>query len=175
MAATVTSVEAIGMPPGSFQAAEYIHLLQVDAFSRGRLGFIDSPILPREDGSASFSMERWLRFRFQQPFTQVFDFKFWMPSLVVPPGWTVQYGTTTAYQMPTNGPSGIATGPVPTTKPLEPNCGGVPPLNGDEERYSDWIVLQATVNGDAPVGPILGFGPDNQPLPLQYRFDWTEI
>ena len=175
MATTVSCVESIGPPPGSSRAADFVHVLQDDAFSVGELGFTVSPILPRLDGGPSYSMERWLRFKFAQPFTQVFDFKFWMPDLDVRPGWTFSYGTTTSYQQPSNGPSAIATGPVPMTLPLEPNAGGVTPLNGDQERYSDWIVIQAIVNGDALVGPMQGFGADHAPKPLQYRFNWTEL
>ena len=174
MVATVSPIEYIGVPPGLPHATEFIHLLSADAYSTSVRSFTESPIYPRTDGGPVFSMERWLRFRFLQPFTQVFDFKFWMPDLIVPTGWTFQYGTTHTYQQPTNGPSTIATGPVPTTKPEEPNVGGVPPLDGDEERYSDWIVLQAVVDGDAPVGPMRGFI-GNDPQPLQYRFDWTEL
>lgn len=174
MASTVTAVEYIGPPPGLGRATEYIHLLGVDAYSTAVRSFADNPIFPREDGGPVYSMERWLRFHFAQPFTQVFDFKFWMPDLVVPDGWLFRYGTTTSYQQPTNAPSAIATGPVPTTKPEELNVGGNPPLDGTEERYSDWIVLQAIVDGDAPVGPMRGFV-GNDPRPLQYRFDWTEL
>lgn len=175
MVATVNPIEAIGPPPGVTDVAEYIHVLQDDAFSLGESTYTLSPLLPNEDGSPSTSMERWVRFRFTQPFTQVFDFFFYMPGLVVPTGWTLRYGTALTYQTPTNGPSAIATGPVPTSKPLEPNAGGLTPLNGDVEQYSDWIVLQATVNGDAPVGPLRGFNLDNSRRPLDYRFDWTEI
>lgn len=175
MATTVTCVEVIGAPPGLTRTASYLHVLQDDAFSVGELGFTDSPILPRLDGGPSYSMERWLRFHFAQPFTQVFDFKFWMPGLDVRPGWTFSYGTTATYQQPSNSESAIATGPVPMTLPLEPNAGGVTPLPGTQEQYSDWIVLQAVVNGDASVGPMQGFGTDHAPVPLQYRFNWTEL
>lgn len=175
MAATVTIVETIGPPSAPLhRETAFIHVLQEDAFSVGDEGFTVSPILPRLDGGPSYSMERWLRFRFATPFVQVFDFKFSMPNLDVRPGWTFSYGTTTTYRQPTNGPSAIATGPVPMTQPLEPNAGGLTPLDGDMERYSDWIVLQAVVNGDAPVGPMQGFT-GLAAKPLQYRFDWTEL
>lgn len=174
MPSTVTAVEFVGPPPGSTRATEFLHLLGVDGFSTGELGFARHPILPRLDGGPVYSMERWLRFRFAQPFTEVFDFKFWMPGLAIPQGWTLNYGVARTYRTPSNGPSEIATGPVPTTKPQEPNVGGVPPLQGNQEQHSDWVVLQVIVNGDAPVGPMQGFT-GNNPKPLQFRFDWTEV
>lgn len=177
MVATVSCLEYTQDPPGLIKAtAGFIHILQDDDFSGTLRGFTRSPIRPRVDGAPAYSMERWIRFRFAQPFTQVFDFFFYMPDLEVPEGWSLNYGTAQAYQTPSASSSSIATGPVPTTKPERPNCGGVEPLDGDVERYSDWIVLQASVRDDAPVGPMLGFDAvTKQPLPLQYRFDWTEL
>lgn len=176
MVATVQMLEYTQDPPGVARVATFLHVLQDDAPSGPARGFAASPIRPRSDGSAGVSMERWVRFRFTQPFTQVFDFFFYVQGLVVPVGWQLLYGTTAAYQTPSGSDSSIASGPVPTTKPERPNCGGVTPLDGDEERYSDWIVLQARVRDDAPVGPMLGFDAvTKQPLPLQYRFEWTEL
>lgn len=176
MVASVRLYEYIGDPPGVPVLTEYIHLIGRDAESGGEKGYVQNPIRPRQDGAPAPSYERWFRFEFKQPFTQVFDFFFWMPDLVIPEGWSVRYGVVPSFQTPSASDSAIANQEVPTTKPERPNAGGVVPLEGDQVRYSDFIVVQATVRDDAPVGPMLGFDPVTKVArPLQYRFVWTEL
>lgn len=176
MVTTIRLEEAIGPPPGQLQAATSVHMLAQDAFSTpGATGYAAGPLQVHADGSPTWSMERWLRIAFEPPFTEIRDVYFWLPGLVVTPGWSLALGTTTTYRQPTSSPSTIATQAAPTTKPTEPNAGGRPALTGPDERYSDWIVLQASATGDAPPGPMLGFNPDGSPKPLQYRLDWIEL
>lgn len=171
MVATVEVIERVG--GGNTQVAEHVHLLGEDVFSGGPLEFGLFPLRPNIDGGWSYSYERWLRLRFQPPFTYVYDFFFWTPDLVVPDNWAIRYGTSQEPVTATNAPSSIAVNPLPTSKPEEPNIGGVIPLDGTGLRYSDWIVLQASVNGDASFGPMLGFT-GNEPASVRWRFDWTE-
>lgn len=171
MVATVSLIERLGS--GEEQVASHLHVLEIDVFSDGERNYGDYAIRPDISGVPTYSMERWVRWRFEEPFTQVADIYFWVPGLVVPEGWTLRYGSTETFVQPTNAPSSIAVSELPTSKPAAPNAGGVPPLEGTETRYSDWIVLQASVNTDAAIGPMLGYdGVD--PVPIEYRLDWTE-
>lgn len=172
MVARVTLVEAVGDPPEE-RESDFLHLLGMDAHSTERLYYALHALRPDLDGSPVYSWERWCRFKFEPAFSYVRDFYFWVPGLVVPTGWTLRYGTSETYRRPTSSASSIAVGELPTSKPADPNAGGVSPLDGSEVRYSDWIVLQASVSGDAGIGPMLGFqGAD--PDFIEYRFDWTE-
>lgn len=172
---TVRIEEAVGAPPGAIRVTGVVHLMAADAYSNGLDGYLDSPLRSEADLSPGRSTERWFRIAFEQPFVLVKDFRFWMPNLSVPLGWTFRYGVSPAYQQPTNASSAIATQVVPTTRPDDPNAGGVPGEDGTEERYSDWIVLQASVDGDAPAGPLLGYDVQNLPIPIEYRFEWTQM
>lgn len=172
MVARVTLVEAVG-PSGVEEETEFLHLLGIDAHSAERLYYALYALKPDLDGSPVYSWERWCRFKFEPTFTYVTDFYFWVPGLVVPTGWTIRYGSTDTYRQPTNSPSVIAVNELPTSKPEAPNVGGLTPLDGSEVRYSDWIVLQASVSGDAALGPMLGFE-GAEPDFIEYRFDWTE-
>lgn len=168
---TITLIERLG--DGRESESQHLHLLELDVFSGGPRDFGDHAIRADISGAPTYSMERWFRWRFEPPFTQVEDFYFWTPGLVVPQGWTLRYGTTPEFALPVNAPSSIAVLELPTSKPAAPNAGGVPPLDGTETRYSDWIVLQASVNADASIGPMLGFE-GNDPVAIEYRLDWTE-
>lgn len=172
MTATVQLIERLG--DGRESESEFLHLIEIDEFSNDPYGFADHAIRTGMSGAPTYSMERWFRWRFEQPFSHISDIYFWTPGLVVPEGWTVKYGTSENFAQPTNAPSSIATLELPTSKPEAPNAGGVPPLEGTETRYSDWIVLQASVNSDAAIGPMLGFDNDDAPVAVEYRLDWTE-
>lgn len=171
MVATVELIER--MRTGQEAVASYLHVLEIDAFSAGALNYGIHAIRADISGAPTYSMERWFRWRFEQPFTYIADVLFWTPGLTVPQGWTLLYGTSETFVQPTNAPSSIAVSALPMTKPVSPNVGGVPPMDGTETRYSDWIVLQASVNADADIGPMLGFM-GNDPVNIEYRLDWTE-
>lgn len=171
MPATVTMLERLGN--GQESESSYLHVLSADVFSGSARNYANYAIRVDASGVVTYSMERWVRWRFEPPFTQVEDVRFWTPNLVVPEGWTLLYGSTDDFSIPTNAPSSIAVHELPTSKPAAPNAGGVPPLQGTDTRYSKWIVLQASADDDAEIGPMLGFE-DEDPVGIGYRLDWTE-
>jgi len=154
-------------------STDYLNILSEDAFSGDELDFMGSPVMGDVDGSPTFSMERWVRIVLEPPFVEIQGIWFWVPSLVPPAGWELLMGVAPTYRQPVAAPSAIATTPVPITRPSEPNLKGS--LQGSGEQVTEWIVLQAVVDADAPTGPLLGFDPDGRPNPLQYQLDWVEI
>lgn len=171
MVAEVRLIERLGN--GQESESGHLHVLRSDVFSGSARNYANYAIRPDASGAPTYSMERWFRWRFEPPFTQIEDVYFWTPGLEVPEGWTLLYGTVEEFSPPSNAPSSIAVHELPTSKPTAPNAGGVPPLQGTETRYSKWIVLQASADADAEVGPMLGFE-DEDPVGIEYRLDWTE-
>jgi hypothetical protein len=171
----VKVLESIGPYPGSEQEVTFVNLISQDGHSGGELGYLENPVRPNSDLSAGFSVERWVRFLFDPPFALISDLYFWIPDLIVPFGWTFKYGLTDTYQEPTSSESSYATLSIPDEKPIAPNIGGVPPIAGPSSYYTDWIVMQASVSGDAASGPIQGFDSLNRPIPFQYRLEWTQV
>lgn len=176
MTAAVDLVQRIGGAPTVDVACPYLNLHGDDTYVDGPSSYLQYPVYPRSDGAPTYSMERWVRLRFQQPFGAVRAFRFWVPGWVEPEGWTVRWGASTAFDIPKLSLSSYALYPLPTTDPGpgNPNIGGEDYLEGTVTQYSNWVVVQASVNGDAPTGPLLGYGGNNLPLKIPYRFNWTE-
>lgn len=176
MMPTVEIVEATYQEDNE-RVVEHVHLLGADEFSRDPLTFAGFPIAPKASGAPTYSYERWFRMRFNPPFVQVFDLRFWTPGLVLPPGWSLLWGPSQTFHTPKDSASAIAVNPLPTDRPEEPNISIEEPLLGGEgePRHSPWIVLQAMVSGDADVGPMLGFTAEGAPEAVDYRFEWTEV
>lgn len=165
--------EAVGAGP-DILGATIVHLLGVDVHSGGTSRI---PVPLTLDGSGPvYSYERWIRLIMTPPFVALQDFRFWVPNYVSEPGWQVTWGTTGTYQTPVNTPSSIATSPLPTTDPgrTNPNVNAGDVFSGTGTQYSDWIVVQASVDSSASVGPLLGFNPDSSPVEIEYMFAWTE-
>jgi hypothetical protein len=110
------------------------------------------------------------------PFVALQDFRFWVPNYTSERGWMLTWGTSPVYQTPVNTPSSIATTPLPTTDPggANPNLNPGTVFQGTGTQYSDWIVVQASVDSSASVGPLLGFNPDSSPVEIEYMFAWAE-
>jgi len=163
--------EAVGSSM-QVQTASQIHLLGEDQFSGDEYGYLDSPLWVGSDGAPRYSMERWFRLVFTMPFTDIRRVHLWLPQ-TMPPGWLLRLGTSLTYFTPTTASSTIAATPAPMTRTSEPNVALAD--NGVVERRTEWIVLQAVVDGDAPSGPPLGYGLDGQPNPLEYHVEWSEL
>ena len=159
---------------GDEQETDYLHVLGVDSYSGDPLDFARKGIRVDVGGAPTFSYERWFRFKFDWPFTFVRDFHFYAPNLVVPSGWTFLWGQAETFSSPGRNQSIIATLPLPTTKTEEPNLGPFGEQLGDQERFTNWIVLQASVNGDQQPGPMMGFAGPAEPVYIDYRLEWTE-
>lgn len=105
------------------------------------------PIPANNDGTPSYSYERWIRVRFTPPFGLITALRFWVTlSTPIPAGWSLLWGYSNGYQVPTNAMSTIAQSTLPTTDPghLMPNLGDQQFLRGTHVCYSSYIVLQAS-------------------------------
>lgn len=173
--ATITLQEAVGAGEDIETIGQYVNLLSVDAHSNQSLYGYTAGVLT---GSGTvYSYERWIRVRFDPPFNAVWAMRFYVPNYASEPGWTLNFGTSTTYQQPVNTGSAIAIVPVPTTDPgpTLPNCGGYTRLPGTGTQYSDWIVMQASVDTSvATPGPVLGFTVEGTLNPIQYVVNWIE-
>lgn len=176
MTAVVQLVERIGSAPSDDHVVQYLNIHSDDTYSDTADSYLEKAIGARTDNGPVFSMERWCRLVFQPPFGGVYGFRFWVPDYVAPSGWEITWGSSTFFDTPTNSASSYALYPLPTSDPGEdtPNIGGETLLTGTETRYSDWIVLQAVATGEAATGPALGFDSSDQPIKINYRFNWTE-
>lgn len=175
MTAVAELVQQIGTAPGVDIVTPYLNLHRTDSYSLTQTSYIDEAIQVRSDGAPTYSYERWCRIRFTPPFDQVREMRFWATNLIIRNGWTVKWGTTSTFHNPTNSLSTYAVNLLPATDPgiSAPNIGGAAQL-GTAVRYSDWIVIQASVNGDAETGPVGGFDMSNHPQVITYHFAWTE-
>lgn len=176
--AIVNLEEAVGASQDAADVDSYVHIMAADVHSPQSLyGFTESGIADPSSGTV-YSFERWVRVRFDPSFNTVRAFRFWSPNLTtLPIGWTVKYGTSSSYVTPVNTASSIATTAVPTSDPGEatPNAGGGTPLIGTGTQYSDWIVLQVSIDSTvAGPGPVLGFSPEGSLIPVSFCFNWTE-
>lgn len=183
--AVVTIEEAIGATQDTVTVANYVHLLAVDAHSEQSLygyteGALSETFTQTGDNNpepVQRSYERWFRIRFDPPFNSVWAMRFYVPTFQETPGWTISFGTSSTYQTPVSTPSAIAVLSLPTTDPgpLLPNCGGYVRLPGTGTQYSDWIVMQASVDPSvATSGPIFGFTIEGTLIPIQYVVNWIE-
>ena len=163
---TVDLIERIGTPPGSDQVVQYLHLRRSDRFSGTEDAFSSDGIRVAVDGSRTYSMERWFRFRFSPPFNFIRGFRFWAPGLEVPTGWIIRYGVAQEYKRPVSNASLIATNPLPTSRPESPNVGGLELMDGTEPRWSDWIVLQASADAQADPGAMVEA--------ITYEVEWQQ-
>lgn len=153
----------------------FIDLLASDQPSS--VGFQSSPLSVSNDGSTVYSYERWIRLQFvlddELDPVEIANVRVWFPSLALEDGWSLKYGIADTYQQPTRSPSSIAATPAPTTDPglesMFENTGSV------GERVCQYLVLQASVSGDAPTGPMQGLDGEDEPVPLNYHIAWTEI
>lgn len=169
---TVEVLEAVGATQDTL-SVHIVHLLPADVHSGSSP--TSAPLL-LNGASQVYSFERWVRLRMNPPFTSLQDFRFWVPDYTTERGWMLTWGTSPVYQTPVNTPSSIATSPLPTTDPggAHPNLNPSAVFQGTGTQYSDWIVVQASVDSSASVGPLLGFNPDNSPVEIEYMFAWTE-
>lgn len=103
------------------------------------------------DGSPTYSFERWVRVRFIPPFGLIGQFRFWVDPMDIPDGWDIRWGWSNTYQVPTSGESQIAVSPIPTADPgpVWPNFGNPGSVDGQQTRYSPYLVLQASFLPDA--------------------------
>jgi hypothetical protein len=175
--ATVAVEEATGTG-GTVDIKQYIHLLAQDIHSpQIPYGYTQGTMNAADTGTA-YTYERWIRVRFEPKFNTVARFRFWAANLAtLPVGWSVRYGTATNFQTPVNTASSIAINPVPTSDPgsASPNAGGAARLTGTGTQYSDWIVLQASVDtAVVEPGPVLGFSTEGTLIPVQFSFVWIE-
>lgn len=174
MSATVVIEEAIG-PAGDLQTlGSYVHLLSADVHSRQAAGaWADSELTP----SSPRSYERWLRMKLTGSYGSVGFFRFWAPNLEVPDGWAIRLGHTDSYQRPTDGVSSIATTDLPISTPGEANAGSAF-LPGPGPRYSEWIVVQASITDFAVVsaGPVMASTGIEVVTPtlINFTFGWFE-
>lgn len=174
MTAVAQIIEAIGVSEDDL-AVGSLALLASDEHSTVSYG--GDPLVPGANPSDwVYSYERWFRVQLSGDYVSVAAYRVWVPSLVIPGGWEVHFGTTDSYATPVDTASAIATGPVPTSDPgpTSPNAGGGTPVTGPGTTYSDWIVLQARAQGGSPPGPILGFDYLGVALPLLFEFHWSE-
>lgn len=153
-----------------------VHLLGDDVHSGGT-DRVPVPLSLNGSPGPVYSFERWIRLIMTPPFVSLQEFRFWVPNYVSEPGWQVTWGTTPTYQTPVDTQSSIATAPLPTTDPgrANPNINVGASFLGTGTQYSDWIVVQASVDSSASVGPLLGFNPDSSPVEIEYMFAWTEM
>lgn len=175
--ATVNVEERTGDNTSS-DIEQFVHLMARDMHSpQIAYGYAEGAMNDTGSG-VLYTYERWIRIRFDPKFNTVKGFRFWAPNMTaLPDGWTVNYGTATEFQTPANTESSIAVTPVPTSDPgsASPNAGGEARLAGTGTQYSDWIVLQASV--DTAVvgpGPVLGFSTEGTLIPIEFCFVWTE-
>lgn len=172
--ADVSLEEAVGPTQDSVDV-EWVHLLMDDQHSgQSDYGYAENPL----HGTGTLhTCERWFRLRFAPGYGTARAFRFWLLESSAPPGWTLRYGTTPSYAAPTSVPSSVATNPLPTSDPgrAAPNVNASAQLIGTETQYTDWIVMQATVDTDlANHGPVIGFSAEGALIPIELRFAWTE-
>lgn len=171
-------VELVERTADGDQPSNYLNLLAQDVSSMAyQAPDLEGSLYPLQipDTGTAYSYERWFRFRFTPPFNAVQMFRFFCPNYQAVDGWTVLWGTASVYSTAVNTPSTVAVNPLPTTDPLVANCGGSSALDGSQVRYTDWIVLQASVDSTALAGPFQGYGGDNRPSRLDYDFRWLEL
>lgn len=163
---------------GSSDIEQFVHIIATDDHSpQSAYGYADGAMNDTNTGTL-YTCERWIRVRFSPDFNAVSKFRFFAPNLTdLPPGWTVNFGTSSTFQTPVSTASSIATTPVPTSDPgrAAPNAGGTARLAGTGTQFSDWIVLQASA--DTAVvgpGPVLGFSTEGTLIPVEFCFVWTE-
>jgi hypothetical protein len=166
--------ESIGAPPGDIQEITSLDLIRMDGHST-LTTYRDSPLEANTDMTPGYSMERWIRLTVESPFLYVSNVRFWMPGLTLGIGWTCKYGVSATYFQPTSSQSAYALEPIPVVRPTDPNILD-DTVDGPGPWTSSWIVLQASVNGDAPPGPVMGFDPDTGlPITLEYQFEWEQV
>lgn len=176
MAAVVDIQEQVG--DHSLQLVDqYVHLLGQDTHSgQSPWAFATAGITDTGSGVGR-TYERWIRLRFTPPFDTVTGVRFWVQGLdSPPPGWSVRYGTTATFTAPVSSASSIAVLALPTSDPgrTSPNL-LADTFAGTDTRYTDWVVIQASVDMSvAPPGPLLGFGPEGGLRALGLNFAWTE-
>lgn len=162
MTATATLLEAVGAGPDSEAAVTVITLSAGDMHST-----VPSVLTRNGDGSPVQSYERWLRLRFAPPFGRVSVVRAWADNYAPRAGWSVLYGLSSAYRMPTGRLSDIATSAVPTADPGENAANITQSLSGPAIRYTPWIVFQAVLVGGGPAGAL-------QDPELRLTFCWRE-
>jgi hypothetical protein len=167
--------EAIGPPPGNMQEVEYIHLLRVDGHSTTSAIYRDSPLEANSDMTPGYSMERWIRICIESPFETISNVRFWIPGLTLGIGWTLRYGIHETYCQPTSSESVYMVYTIPSERPVVPNILD-DEIDGPGPWTSPWIVIQASVDGDAAPGPIMGFDVDTGlPISLEYILEWEQV
>lgn len=165
--------EAVGPTQDIQTPVGYLHLLSTDHHTVAAVdGYMSAPLNEQQPNS----YERWIRVRFEQPFSYITGLRFWAPNLVIPDGWSLLWGLSDTYHQPTNAVSSIAVHDVPTSDPGAPNCGPAP--IGTGTRYSAWIVLQARVTDFSKIeaGPMMSdHGTEAEtPISIEYRLEWSE-
>ena len=163
----VDLLETVGAVPRE-QIATTVHIVAIDNFSPDDPTVLPYALRPNLDGSPVYSMERWMRLRFNQPFGSVRAFRFWIDTFVMPYGWHVAWGVSSIYQIPSNAPSVIATNTLfeyHDPGEAHPNVGDAVRLYGTQTQYTPWIVLQTHVTGDAIEHVVPTFN---------YHFAWRE-
>ena len=179
--AIVTLEEAVGSGQDTVDLTGYLHLLGADDHSGSAATSYNSyPLDGTGQTTTVYSCERWIRARFQGNFIDVRSFRFVAPTLAQPAnGWSFKMGTATQYATPSTGVSTIAVTPLPVADPgrANPNAGGATTVVGDgTTTYSDWIVIQATVDLSTVdgSGPVYGYTVGGVPVLIEYDFLWTE-
>lgn len=156
-------LEAVGFGPSSELVTSRIDLLAIDEHSTSVFA---RNLIRNSNNSPSVSCERWLRVRFEPPFTAITNMRLWVNNYSPGNGWAINFGTTTVYREPSTSLSDIAYAPIPSSDPGISNL-GFDLLTGGQVQHTPWIVLQAVYTGNTP-GRI-------QVSDLNFEFDWTEM
>lgn len=148
------------------------------------------PIIVAADGSPTSSRTLTWRLHIEQPFTYVHSVQFWLEPFTVPYGWDLRVGVSASPN-----PADVAQGrPVaefmaktdldadPATFNLMPGYSTMDyplastPNNPVAEQFAgQYVHMWARADGDAPAGPLLGYGAGSAPNPMTVRFSWVEL
>lgn len=162
--AYIELLESTGKGPAKELAVTSPKLLGNDAHSYSSIA---KPVRLNADRSPVYTCERWVRMRFSPPFGRVGQFRLWSPTMTLPEGWDVRFGTSLSYRTPSQSPSVYAYTSIPTVDPGvgTPNVVGLTTRNSDGVQYSPWIVFQAILTGPDV---------DVSEQTLSFDFGWVE-